>query len=304
MNHETDEDPGSDLDQTLGEAGRRLRHAADPLDAGALAMAVLRRRSRRRGVLSVALALVLVIGGVAVAVDRGPRSAQLATGRDTVDAKHVDAFLAGLPAKPVDPTTVHLVAAVQSFPGCDALIGNLRAVGARHVGSQGFGGFGDERFVPVREAFASASDSVDQEKSQNAGAASGETLGTNVQVSGVDELDHVKAVGKLIYDLDGNGNLRITDATNLQVVSTTAVAAPINAAKGQGNVADVATSAQSLLVDDNRVAVFGSQTETSKPVPDDPSASQATTGFLTVTLLDASDPAHPRITDRVKIDGS
>ncbi len=31
------------------------------------------------------------------------------------------------------------------------------------------------------------------------------TLGTNVQVAGVDELDFVKADGKLIYDLDGKG---------------------------------------------------------------------------------------------------
>ena len=45
-------------------------------------------------------------------------------------------------------------------------------------------------------------------------------MGTNVQVAGVDELDYVKAVGKLIYDLDGKGNLRITDAEALQVLST------------------------------------------------------------------------------------
>ncbi len=114
---------------------------------------------------------------------------------------------------------------VSTYPDCDALIGDLRRVGAEHVGSRGFGAFGDGSYrfstvgAPVAEASADTAMSLPRTGPAAGGDDAGTTLGTNVQVAGVDELDVVKAVGSLIYDLDGKGNLRITDAEGLQVLS-------------------------------------------------------------------------------------
>ncbi len=117
----------------------------------------------------------------------------------------------------------------------------------------------------------------------------------------MDELDNVKAVGKLIYDLDGKGNLRITDATTLHVLSTLDVtpSAPMSSNDDGGP-----PQVSQLLVANGKVAIFGTETEVSKPVKGDPSATQATTSFMTVTFVDATDPAKPTITDRVRVEGS
>jgi hypothetical protein len=146
-----------------------------------------------------------------------------------------------------------------------------------------------------RAAFSPAPNS--QANSGAGGAGAGTTLGTNVQIAGVDELDHVKAVGTLIYDLDGEGNLRITDASSLEVLSSVDVTpAPL------GGDDDTAT-AQQLLVAEHRAVVFGTETEVSEPVEGDPSATQAITTFLTVTFVDAADVAEPVVTDRVRVEG-
>ena len=52
------------------------------------------------------------------------------------------------------------------------------------------------------------------------------------------------------------------------------------------------------------MAIFGTETEISKPVAGDPSATQASTSFMTVTFVDATNPAAPKITDRVRVEGS
>ena len=99
------------------------------------------------------------------------------------------------------------------------------------------------------------------------------TLGTNVQVAGVDELDSVKAVGDLIYDLDGRGNLRITDGRSLEVRSLLDVTPgedPTDEEIREG-FSPTATVSQ-VLVGDGRVAVFGEEYEVSEPIPGDPSA--------------------------------
>src|SRR5690606_13675506 len=110
---------------------------------------------------------------------------------------------------------------VSTFPDCDALVDELRRVGAEHVGSRGFGALGASPYGGAAYEDAAAMELGAEGFARAAGAADeSTTLGTNVQVAGVDELDFVKAAGNLVYDLDGRGNLRITDARTLQVLST------------------------------------------------------------------------------------
>jgi len=59
-----------------------------------------------------------------------------------------------------------------------------------------------------------------------------------------------------------------------------------------------------LLVAAGRIAVLGSETEVSDPVKGDPSATRASTSYLTVTFVDATDPAAPKVTDRVGVEGA
>ena len=101
----------------------------------------------------------------------------------------------------------------------------------------------------------------------------------DAEVAGVDELDFVKAVGSLIYDLDGKGNLRITDAEGLQVLARLDVtpAAPTSD-EGPDFIGPGQPQVGELLVADEKVVIFGTEVEVSDPVPGDPSATQASTG--------------------------
>ncbi len=306
-------DPGdSDEDPVLAAAGAQLRHESRALAPSTIEAAVLRRRSRRLGALVAGslAAVVLLAGLLVVRRDSGSTTRAAASKPGAPSSSQVDRVLASLAPQPVDPTQVKLVSTVSTFPGCDALIGDLRKVGAQHVGSQGFGAFGEFTTVGSRILTPYGPNGPDAALPRNdykpkvtgqAAAADGTTLGTNVQVEGVDELDNVKAAGKLIYDLDGKGNLRITDATTLHVLSTLDVtpSAPMSSNDGGGP-----PQVSQLLVADGKVAIFGTETEVSKPVKGDPSATQATTGFMTVTFVDATDPAKPTITDRVRVEGS
>lgn len=296
-----DPDP---VDPVLARAGARLRERTGSLSVSAIEASVLRRRNRRLTVVAgAAFAVVAVLAGVSVAGWSGDANdTAVPAGSDATPEERSDAeiLLASLDDQPVDPTKVQLVSSVSTFVDCDALIGDLRSVGAEHVGSRGFGaspaglmtGDFDES---GRAALSAAPNSQANSGAGEAGA--GTTLGTNVQVAGVDELDHVKAVGTLIYDLDGEGNLRITDASSLEVLSSVDVTpAPL------GGDDDTAT-AQQLLVAEHRAVVFGTETEVSEPVEGDPSATQATTTFLTVTFVDAADVAEPVVTDRVRVEG-
>ncbi len=293
MNEPFDPVPGEDDDPTLAAAGARLRQASSPISPSAVEIAVLRRRSRRAAVLAgAALAVVALLGGLLFQQRDADHDAELAGDRPGAPtAGQVERLLASLDDRPVDPTRVKLVSTVSTFADCDALVDDLRRVGAEHVGSQGFGGLSylgygvAERLSRESDTFAAASTST--------AADAGTTLGTNVQVSGVDELDFVKAVGKLIYDLDGKGNLRITDASTLRVLSTLDVTT-----SGRQRVAS------QLLVAGGRVAVFGTEVEISEPVEGDPSATQASTPYLTVTFVDATDPGAPKTTDRIRVEGS
>ena len=269
---------------------------------------MLRRKARRRGVVAGAsLAVAALLGGLLVE-QRGPEpEARVASDQPEVAASgDVERLLASLDARPVDPTTVQLVSTVSTFPDCDALVGDLRRVGAEHVGSRGFGG--SSAIEPWRLSAQAESDASDAATAAPAGGATADatTLGTNVQVAGVDELDFVKAVGTLVFDLDGKGNLRITDAEALRVLSTLDVTPPGPGAVEGGDErwSEGQVQVGELLVADGRVAVFGTEVELSEPVDGDPSATRAATAFMTVTFVDATDPVTPRITDRVRVEGS
>jgi hypothetical protein len=306
-----------DDDPQLAAAGARLRARSGAISPDAVRLAVHRQRSRRLG--AALAAAVVVAGGLGVALvwadDADP--ADLAgdpTFGAEVEAPQVERFLAKLDRQPIDPTEVQLVSSVSTFADCGALIGDLREAGAAHVGSRGFGGFdvgygwgGDE------DGFRTVSATVDASLSPLAGQASAEssmatpsdeTLGTNVQVEGVDELDFVKAVGDRIYDLDGRGNLRITDATTMAVRSTLDVTPRgMGADEDDEDERGAQTSVSQLLVSGDRVAVFGSEVEISEPVEGDPSATEAATRYLTIAFIDATDAAAPAITDRVRVEG-
>jgi hypothetical protein len=298
----TPPDDDDDEDAVLAAAGRRLRQQVAPIPLSSIERAAQRRRLRRIGGVAAASVVVALLGGVLIGVqaadDDGPAGSS-----STATEDEVDRLVASLDDQPVDPTEVQLVSSVSTFADCDALIGDLRRVGAEHVGSRGFGGFGGfNDFVEVgevgyRSSFAEDEQLAEADVSEQGGG--GETLGTNVQVTGVDELDHVKAQGDLVYDLDGKGNLRITDATALEVLST------LDVTPGRPTGEDGSSSEVSdLLVAEGTVAVFGSEVEVSEPVEGDPSATQASVGYLTVTFVDVGDPAQPTITDRVRIEGA
>ena len=314
MNDHTDLDaPGAEDDPMLAAAGARLRRHSSSMSASAIEAAVWRRRTRRTGALAGAsLVAVALLGGLLLQQRDAGSAADLATDGPATPAAggRVEHLLASLEAGPVDPTTVELVSTVSTFPDCDGLVGDLRRVGAAHVGSRGFGGFSEAILSHAAAEFDQTTSFRAPLSAPAGGAAASDqiTLGTNVQVSGVDELDYVKAVGPLVFDLDGRGNLRITDAEALRVLSTLDVTPPGPDQPGDADdewrAPDDQTHVEELLVADGRVAIIGTEVEVSPPVEGDPSATQASTSFMTVTFVDAADPTTPTITDRVRVEGS
>lgn len=295
-----------DEDPVLAAAGERLRQRSPGISPSAVQVAVLRRRARRLGVL--AAASIAMVGLLVVGRGGGSDGQEASGPPGAPSSEEVELLLASLDDQPIDPTRVQLVRTVSTFADCDALVGDLRRVGAEHVGSRGFGGSGG--FETVGWATAE-SDAVNRApaadlSAQGGATDGGTTLGTNVQVEGVDELDFVKAVGNLIYDLDGKGNLRITDAGAFRVLSTVDVTPAVPGADGRSerSVPGGDVQVNDLLVADGRVAVFGTELEVSEPVEGDPSATRASTAFMTVTFVDATDPAAPIVTDRVRVEGS
>jgi hypothetical protein len=302
-------DPASpadgDDDPVLSGAGARLRRRSSPISPEAVEVAALRRRARRTGVVAIAsIAAVALLGGLLVARPGTRTKTVAASGTHAPAPAQVERLLASLAPQPIDPTKVQLVSSVSTFGDCNSLITDLRRVGAQHVGSRGFGDIygGVFNLVGGRTTLDAASNAAfTPEAAPAATVPQGTTLGTNVQVEGVDELDHVKAVGSLVYDLDGKGNLRITDTTGTPHVVSTLDVTPAVAKDDDGAGPP---TVHDLLVADGRIAIFGTETEVSKPVEGDPSATRATTSFMTVTFVDATDPAAPKITDRVRVEGS
>ena len=138
---------GEEDDPVLVAAGARLRDRSNAISPSTVEAAVLRRRTRRLRVFAgVSMALVALLGGLLLVQrgskpDRGQDEAGSSSGR-------VERLIASLGPQPVNPTRVKLVSTVSTFSSCDALIGDLRRVGAEHVGSQGFGAYSGG-FQPV-----------------------------------------------------------------------------------------------------------------------------------------------------------
>src|SRR5690606_35984567 len=102
-------------------------------------LAALRRRAWRLGAgVSASLVAVALLGGLLVY----ERLSGAEGSSDGPGSEAVDRVLASLGDAPIDPTEVELVSTVSTFPDCDALVDELRRVGAEHVGSKGFGAFG------------------------------------------------------------------------------------------------------------------------------------------------------------------
>lgn len=309
-----------EADGALAAAGARLRRSVTPVTPAGVERAALRRRLRRMGGIAAVATVVALVAGVAVGLNVGGDDEQAARpGTSAPSSEEVDELVAALDEQPIDPADVELVASVSAYDDCDALIDDLRSVGAAHVGSRGFGGWtgGFPGWVEAtREGgdFAAEGDasaaSMAPQAGDESGAAGGETLGTNVQVVGVDELDRVKAEGDLVYDLTRAGALRITDTTDLTVAATLDLV-PEGIATGSGPGAGgddgepgLSATVDELLVADGRVVVIGTETEVAPPVEGDPSATRAATQHMTATFVDATDPAAPAVTDRVRIEGS
>ena len=212
------------------------------------------------------------------------------------DSAHADLDHADLGPAPIDPTTVTLTAGVRAFGDCDELLSTLRQLGAAHVGSRGFGA---NQFWPpmpggMRLRSVAAEGAFDAAVSAGAGQFGGETIGTNVQIDGVDELDVVKARGTLVYRLMQD-RLFIADIEAGDVVGYL----PLDTGDGARRFA---TSA-SLLVGDGWVLVVGTEAVQSEPIAADPSAATSSHQFVTITTVDATDPAAPVVTERIRIAG-
>lgn len=273
------------------------------MDEASITQDALQRRltrARRTNWVVAGVAAAVLAGTLAVGAFDGDDPSTGPSASDETATVEAEQIVAELADEPIDPHDVQLVASVRRFDTCDALLDELRRTGAAHVGSRGFGG--DQYWggpMPYAARMA-AEDSAASEMSAPTGAGGddsggGETLGTNVIVAGVDEPDTVKAAGTLIVELDGPV-LRVIDTRSSQIVGTLGLA---EREEGEDRFA----FPSSLLVDGDRVVVFGQESVAADAIPGDPSATRPTHDYLTVTFVDLSDPAAPKVTDRARIEG-
>ena len=185
---------------------------------------------------------------------------------------------------------MQLVALGELHHTCDSLLEQLRA-GAAHVGSRASG-------PPLTEPLAG--DWIGRRFAVGARADEGGdwrrrrwTLGTNVIVEGVDEPDSVKATGTLVAELAGTARAPCRSACGGR---------PLELGE-RGHPEERFAVPTALLVEGRRVVVFGTESVAAEPVPGDPSATRPWHEYLTVTLVDLSDPAAPEVTERVRIEG-
>lgn len=319
-----------DMDDRIVDAGLRatgtgLRNTTTDLVGTDVIIGSMRHqlvRSRRTswvmGALAAAVAVALGASLTVIArrddgAAKGRRSGGVtspAVGDDAI------ALVEALPAQPVDPHAVQLVASVSRYDTCDDLMGQLHQIGAAHIGSMGFGSGGFMVTAAGYRASASDEKAADAATSDSRGlaitddgaadgAGSGETLGTNVIVDGVDEPDSVKAVDDLVVDLAGP-DLRIIDTKAGRIVSTLDMRPP-EAVREDPDEYDpdaITSYPTQLLVDGTDVIVFGHESVPVAPMEGDPSATRLSRSYMTITYVDITDRAAPRTTDRVRIEGS
>jgi len=124
---------------------------------------------------------------------------------------------------------------------------------------------------------------------------------TNVQVSGVDELDMIKTDGELLYLASSSGVsiIKATPAESMSNVSTLSIADLIGSDNAYGYV-------QGLFINGDMLAVVVSVYDTSDLpdyVPFNFSYYWITYESVTCCLIDMSDPYSPLIADRYSISG-
>lgn len=323
-------EPVDDADDRVVDAGLRatgigLRNSTSELAGTDVIIGSLRHqllRTRRTSWVIGALAAVVAVAlgaslMVATRRDDGSSKGQRSGGVTGLAADDgALALVEALPAQPVDPHAVQLVASVSRYDTCDDLMGQLHQIGAAHVGSMGFGSGG---FMTKAVGYSMAADdsmAVEAAGSDSrrlqmvddggaGGAGSAETLGTNVVVDGVDEPDSVKAVDDLVIDLSGP-DLRIIDTKVGKIVSTLDMR-PREAVRDDSDEYDpdaITAYPGQLLVDGTNVVVFGQESVPVPPMEGDPSATRLSLTYMTITYVDITDRAAPRITDRVRIEGS
>ncbi len=309
--------PGEDFDPALAAAGEQVRQSTDPIHPEAIIAAGTKRRMRRAQRLNAVLgtaAAIAVIALVGVSLNNGSSSTGSSAAFATADDEARE-IVAGLPDQPVDPLEVELIASVRQFDSCEALLSDLRTVGAAHVGSYGFGGGGAFPYATgaLRDAAFGAAEmaggdrvpgsATSKDSLAGAGAPSGsETLGTNVIVEGVDEPDMVKAGSGVIVELGGRG-IRLIDTQASAVVGQLDLNTEEGGPEEGGDTSFGGANSDSMLLDGNSLVVFGNETRIPKPLEGDPSAATPPVSYLTVTFIDISDPANPQVTDDVRIEG-
>ena len=293
------------VDRFLSASGAALRDRAPAMDGTQVVVRRFEtklRCSRRNGFVAVGVAAALLAAAIGFVVTDDD-TAEIAAGGNGYLPGSPEAIVAGLPPEPVDPRDVELVASVKRFDDCDALTTDLRAVGAAHVGSLGFGST-DAGIMPsggpavaADMHFTGPADSLPQVVAQSGGqAGTGETLGTNVIVEGVDEPDRVKASGTLVVDISYL-QLRVVDTTAGAIVGTLDLGNPF------GDDDRTFASPDSLLLEGDRAVVFGSEIVESDAIEGDPSAGRRSLQYTTITFVDLSDPVNPAQVDHVRLEG-
>ncbi|MPZ88452.1 MAG: benzoate transporter [Nitriliruptorales bacterium] len=199
-----------------------------------------------------------------------------------------------------------LTSTLQPFDGCEELLEYYQDAALDLVGPYGLGfplgvvADGAERAMAVDDAGAGEDSAVAAPAPEApAGTAEqavgpGET-GTNVQESGVDEPDIVKTDGSLALAV-ARGDLQVVDLTGAQPELVGSLPLP-----GGWD--------QELLIDGDRALVL-TRTDAFRPLPmrgglrDLPAPPSGGGGpTSTVSLVDLSDPAEPRIESTLTLDG-
>lgn len=203
------------------------------------------------------------------------------------------------------PADLDLAAALTPFDSCDDLLGWIRAEARDRVGPYGLGGGPD--YVILEESMAGADgatgavprSAVDFDDAgapaTTAAQAGGGYSTTNVQVEGVDEPDIVKTDGQRIVAL-AQGRLQVVDITGAEPRVVGSVALD----QGMGT---------ELLVSGDRALVLGMGPWDVMPMAAE--SLDRIAGLLppggqtsTLTEVDLSDPANPRVVSSVSVEGS
>lgn len=186
-------------------------------------------------------------------------------------------------------------AGLTAYTGCDKLVADVRAALLPTVTPYGIGGYGDFRVVPVADLAGAAS--VKESGPVGDAVGAGPT-GTNLQEAGVDEPDVAKLAGDRLVVLgsDGQGGQQSVHVVTTGPQPVLLGALPL----GEGQVAS------ELLLDGPLALVVAQGFDVGTAGPDDVARSFVPAGTPTTVLrlADLSDPAAPRWTETLELDGA